>query len=202
MNNALLVGNSRMAMIPVQGLNGFQFFNAGLGGGNAEEARLRLSLWTRRYEATGPLPGTDDTVRLTAGTIPLLAGALRQDGGKLDLPFLSLGPLTPWAEALRQQAHREGVPIRHLLRSLLPPLLVEALGQREAAPLVVNRDALLDGQRDRVLDRLAMTRGGPLAALLDLDRAERRTRDHYDHQAPNAVLVWRLFLLATWYATA
>jgi hypothetical protein len=37
-HNALLVGNSRMAMIPVQGLNGFQFFNAGLGGGNAEEA--------------------------------------------------------------------------------------------------------------------------------------------------------------------
>jgi hypothetical protein len=37
-HDALLVGNSRMAMIPVQGLNGFSFFNAGLGGGTAEEA--------------------------------------------------------------------------------------------------------------------------------------------------------------------
>jgi hypothetical protein len=37
-HDALLVGNSRMAMIPVRELNGFRFFNAGLGGGTAEEA--------------------------------------------------------------------------------------------------------------------------------------------------------------------
>ena len=37
-HNALLVGNSRMAMIPVQGLDTFHFFNAGFGGGTAEEA--------------------------------------------------------------------------------------------------------------------------------------------------------------------
>jgi hypothetical protein len=37
-HNAMLVGNSRMAMIPVQGLEGFRFFNGGFGGGTAEEA--------------------------------------------------------------------------------------------------------------------------------------------------------------------
>jgi hypothetical protein len=37
-HDALLVGNSRMAMIPVQGLKDLRFFNAGLGGGTAEEA--------------------------------------------------------------------------------------------------------------------------------------------------------------------
>jgi hypothetical protein len=37
-HNALLIGNSRIAMIPVKGLNGFRFFNAALGGATAEEA--------------------------------------------------------------------------------------------------------------------------------------------------------------------
>jgi len=37
-HNALLLGNSRIAMIPVKGLNHFQFFNAAFGGGTAEEA--------------------------------------------------------------------------------------------------------------------------------------------------------------------
>ena len=37
-HNALLAGNSRMAMIPVKGLDGFRFFNAGFGGGTSEEA--------------------------------------------------------------------------------------------------------------------------------------------------------------------
>jgi hypothetical protein len=37
-HDALLVGNSRMAMIPVKGLKDFKFFNAGVGGGTAEEA--------------------------------------------------------------------------------------------------------------------------------------------------------------------
>ncbi len=37
-HDALVVGNSRMAMIPVADLKGFKFFNAGLGGGTAEEA--------------------------------------------------------------------------------------------------------------------------------------------------------------------
>lgn len=37
-HNALLVGNSRIAMTPTKDLESFQFFNAGLGGGDAEEA--------------------------------------------------------------------------------------------------------------------------------------------------------------------
>jgi hypothetical protein len=36
--NALLLGNSRMAMIPVDNLQGFCFFNGAFGGGTAEEA--------------------------------------------------------------------------------------------------------------------------------------------------------------------
>jgi hypothetical protein len=36
-HNALLLGNSRMAMIPVGGLRGFRFFNGALGGATAEE---------------------------------------------------------------------------------------------------------------------------------------------------------------------
>jgi hypothetical protein len=36
-HNALLLGNSRMAMIPVTHLNGFRFFNGALGGATAEE---------------------------------------------------------------------------------------------------------------------------------------------------------------------
>ena len=36
-HNALLLGNSRMAMIPVAQLNGFRFFNGALGGATAEE---------------------------------------------------------------------------------------------------------------------------------------------------------------------
>lgn len=36
-HDALLVGNSRMGMIPVADLNGFKFFNAALGSGTAEE---------------------------------------------------------------------------------------------------------------------------------------------------------------------
>jgi hypothetical protein len=37
-HNALLLGNSRMAIIPVERLNGFRFFNAAFGGGTAAEA--------------------------------------------------------------------------------------------------------------------------------------------------------------------
>lgn len=37
-HDALLIGNSRMAMIPVADSKSFKFFNAGLGGGTAEEA--------------------------------------------------------------------------------------------------------------------------------------------------------------------
>jgi hypothetical protein len=37
-HNGLLVGNSRIAMIPVHDLKDFNFFNAGFGGGTAEEA--------------------------------------------------------------------------------------------------------------------------------------------------------------------
>jgi hypothetical protein len=36
-HNALLLGNSRMAMIPVAQLDGFRFFNGALGGASAEE---------------------------------------------------------------------------------------------------------------------------------------------------------------------
>jgi hypothetical protein len=42
-HDALLVGNSRMAMIPVRDLQGFKFFNAGLGGGTPEEAYYFLN---------------------------------------------------------------------------------------------------------------------------------------------------------------
>jgi hypothetical protein len=37
-HDALVVGNSRMAMIPVEGLKDYKFFNAALGGGTSEEA--------------------------------------------------------------------------------------------------------------------------------------------------------------------
>ena len=37
-HNALLLGNSRMAMVPADRLNGFHFFNGAFGGGTAEEA--------------------------------------------------------------------------------------------------------------------------------------------------------------------
>ena len=46
-HNAMLVGNSRMAMIPVKDLNGFQFFNGGFGGGTAEEAYYFLEHYAR-----------------------------------------------------------------------------------------------------------------------------------------------------------
>ena len=49
-HNALLIGNSRMAMIPVKGLNHFQFFNAGLGGATAEEAYYFLDHFAKNQE--------------------------------------------------------------------------------------------------------------------------------------------------------
>ena len=47
-HDALLVGNSRMAMIPVQDLKGFKFFNAGLGGGTAAEAYYFLNRFAHK----------------------------------------------------------------------------------------------------------------------------------------------------------
>jgi hypothetical protein len=49
-HNALLVGNSRMAMIPVKGLDHFQFFNAALGGATAEEVYYFLYHFARKQE--------------------------------------------------------------------------------------------------------------------------------------------------------
>ena len=49
-HDALLVGNSRMAMIPVQDLKGFKFFNAGLGGATAEEAYYFLHRFAHKQK--------------------------------------------------------------------------------------------------------------------------------------------------------
>ena len=49
-HDALLVGNSRMAMIPVKGLDHFRFFNAALGGGTAEEAYYFLYHFARNQK--------------------------------------------------------------------------------------------------------------------------------------------------------
>jgi hypothetical protein len=49
-HNALLIGNSRMAMVPVNGLNGFHFFNAALGGATAEEVYYFLQHFATRQE--------------------------------------------------------------------------------------------------------------------------------------------------------
>lgn len=49
-HDALIVGNSRMAMIPVADLKGFKFFNAGLGGGNAEEAYYFLRRFAHKQK--------------------------------------------------------------------------------------------------------------------------------------------------------
>jgi hypothetical protein len=49
-HDALVVGNSRMAMIPVADLKGFKFFNAGFGGGNAEEAYYFLHRFAHKQK--------------------------------------------------------------------------------------------------------------------------------------------------------
>ncbi len=49
-HDALIVGNSRMAMIPVADLEGFTFFNAGLGGGTAEEAYYFLRRFAHKQK--------------------------------------------------------------------------------------------------------------------------------------------------------
>jgi hypothetical protein len=49
-HDALLVGTSRMAMIPVQDLQGFRFFNAGLGGATAEEAYYFLHRFAHKQK--------------------------------------------------------------------------------------------------------------------------------------------------------
>jgi hypothetical protein len=49
-HNALLVGNSRMAMIPVKGLDSFHFFNGGFGGGTAEEAYYFLHHYAKNID--------------------------------------------------------------------------------------------------------------------------------------------------------
>jgi hypothetical protein len=49
-HNALLVGNSRMAMIPVKGLDHFQFFNAAFGGGTAEEVYYFLEHFAKNQD--------------------------------------------------------------------------------------------------------------------------------------------------------
>jgi hypothetical protein len=49
-HDALLIGNSRMAMIPVADLKGFKFFNAGFGGGTAEEAYYFLHRFAHKQK--------------------------------------------------------------------------------------------------------------------------------------------------------
>ena len=49
-HNALLVGNSRMAMIPVKDLEGFHFFNGGFGGGTSEEAYYFLEHYAKNID--------------------------------------------------------------------------------------------------------------------------------------------------------
>lgn len=161
----------------------------------------RTGLSMRGWDPTGPLPAADETTRLAGGTVPLLASVLGERGWELDVPFLGGGELAGWAEALRRQARADGMPVRRRLLAEVPAPLADAMGQREPGAELVTPDILLDGQRDRVLDRLATARGGSLAGLLDLDAAERRIAAHYDG-TPDPLLVWRLFLLATWSASA
>ncbi len=49
-HNALLVGNSRMAMIPVKDLKDFRFFNGGFGGGTSEEAYYFLYHYAKNID--------------------------------------------------------------------------------------------------------------------------------------------------------
>lgn len=160
----------------------------------------RTALSMRGWDPTGPLPAADESTRLAAGTVPLLASVLGERGWDLGVPFLG-GELAGWAENLRRQAYADGVPVRRRLLAEVPAPLADAMGQREPGAELVTPDILLDGQRDRVLDRLAAARGGSLAGVLDLDAAERRIVAHYDG-TPDPLLVWRLFLLATWSASA
>ncbi|KAA0593713.1 hypothetical protein J2848_006739 [Azospirillum lipoferum] len=161
----------------------------------------RTGLSMRGWDPTGPLPAADESTRLAGGTVPLLASVLGERGWELDVPFLGGGELAGWAEALRRQARADGMPVRRRLLAEVPAPLADAMGQREPGAELVTPDILLDGQRDRVLDRLAAARGGSLASVLDLDAAERRITAHYDGTS-DPLLVWRLFLLATWSASA
>ncbi|PWC40467.1 hypothetical protein TSO352_01155 [Azospirillum sp. TSO35-2] len=161
----------------------------------------RIALSMRGWDPTGPLPASDESTRLAAGTAPLLASVLGERGWDLRVPFLGGGELAGWAETLRRRARADGVPVRRRLLAEVPVSLAEAMGQREPGAELVTPGILLDGQRDRVLDRLAAARGGSLAGILDLDAAERRIVAHYDG-TPDPLLVWRLFLLSTWSASA
>lgn len=67
-HNALLLGNSRMAMIPVAQLNGFRFFNGALGGATAEETYYFVYHYATRLDLV--VLGVD----LGAGDPPTLQG--------------------------------------------------------------------------------------------------------------------------------
>jgi len=67
-HDALLVGNSRMAMIPVSDLKGFKFFNAGFGGGTPEEVYYFLHHFAHKQKLV--ILG----VELGQGDPPLLKG--------------------------------------------------------------------------------------------------------------------------------
>jgi hypothetical protein len=67
-HNALLLGNSRMAMIPVAQLNGFHFFNGALGGATAEETYYFVYHYATRQDLV--VLGVD----LGAGDPPTLKG--------------------------------------------------------------------------------------------------------------------------------
>src|SRR2546429_9163556 len=49
-HNALLLGNSRMAMIPVAGASGFRFFNAAFAGATAEELYYFIIHYAKKEE--------------------------------------------------------------------------------------------------------------------------------------------------------
>ncbi len=65
-HNALLLGNSRMAMVPADRLNGFHFFNGAFGGGTAEEAYYFAAHYATHDElvVVGVDIGTADPVPL------------------------------------------------------------------------------------------------------------------------------------------
>ena len=67
-HNALLLGNSRMAMIPVAQLNSFRFFNGALGGATAEETYYFVYHYVTRQDLV--VLGVD----LGAGNSPSLQG--------------------------------------------------------------------------------------------------------------------------------
>lgn len=151
------------------------------------------------WEPGTALPKADDHAAIGLSVLPTLAHILGLADTSLSAPYCQRELLEPWVMASKQAAAAANLSLRDYLSRLLPVGLSEQYRLSVPGQPLFTRRTLMAGRKDEIIQGLTSARQTDMAGHIDLDAAITLANSYYDGNHQQETLLWRLYLLGTWY---